>query len=143
MTQCCATCGRKLPESFELAFQDLKFVWATGMVEYGGKSCRLPAAQLALIEALIDGGVRGISRTALEDELWGHMHTPPDRKTLDVMMSQIRSKFRTAGVNVDIVTNGGRWERARITLVVGRPPLLRKFTYGGKVNLKTLQAAAE
>jgi DNA-binding response OmpR family regulator len=122
MSANCPKCNRKMP-----AFPELQFVWFTGEVSYRGKSCKLPAAHLSLLEALIDAGERGISRIRLEDELWGDRVNHPSNKLLDVMLSQMRSKFRAAGVDVDVMSNGGQGERRRLTLVLGRPPLRRRW----------------
>lgn len=125
MTANCPICNRKMPKERELAFGELSFVWATGRVEFRGKSCKLAAAHLSLLEALIDAGPRGMSRMALEDELWGSRGEAPSPKLLDVMMSQMRSKFRQTGLEIDIVTNGGRYERRNVALVLGQTPKLR------------------
>ena len=86
------------------------FVAATGVVTYEGRTCRLRASQLDILEHLLDAHPRPVSAAHLFALLYVDRAEAdtPETNVLKKHISTMRSAFRDAGVAIDIQATRGR-----------------------------------
>lgn len=89
---------------------DIEFIFATGELKSGGRSCYLRPMLLQIVECLIDAYPRAVSQVAIFEALYGAREddTMPNFSIIGTNVTQLRRALEAAGMPVTVltVTNG-------------------------------------
>ena len=99
----CPSCGRHANSLIE----GLSFVYATGVVEYRGRTVKMPPRLLTMLEHLVDAHPHRISACHLAEQMWPVAYGRPHidtRRYLYVAAAQMRKALRDAGVPLNLVS---------------------------------------
>lgn len=86
----------------------IKMVPEQWLVYAGGKPIDLTEKEFRLLRELMEVKGRVLTREALMRQVWGHQKSfDVETRTLDVHMSRLRAKLRSAASNIITVRNVG------------------------------------
>ncbi len=115
MTLICAHCGKPAETD---KIPGLQFNSVSGMLTYKDKSVYLSPFQMDFFEVLFDAYPRAKSWTQLHTDLYGDKAESewPSSHTLSVHASQMRRRFREAGIELQLIGRGGWEERNGVAI---------------------------
>jgi DNA-binding winged helix-turn-helix (wHTH) protein len=114
----CPSCGTPVINSHT---QGVTFVAATGVVTYEGRTCQLRPTQIDILELLLEAHPRPLESGVLFAALYASRGDgeEPSNNAMTAQISDMRKRFKTAGMDVTISTCDGFNQRRRYALLLG------------------------
>jgi DNA-binding winged helix-turn-helix (wHTH) protein len=116
-THTCPQCGTSVQNA---TAHGVTFVAATGVVTFEGRTCVLRPMQLDILEHLLDAFPRGMSVPKLFALIYSDRSDgeEPVSNALGAHISDMRRRFRDAGVKLVITNRKGWGERSEYVLAL-------------------------
>lgn len=100
--------GRLAEASDTMHIDELRVDWGKHLVTVKEKPIELTSKEFALLKALLEARGRVLSREVLLDRVWGYDRAAEiETRTVDLHISQLRRKLKSAGQRIVTVKNAG------------------------------------